>query len=369
VRILVLAHAPSVHTVLWARALSARGHQIRLLSAEPGPPPGPFPVRVVGWPLPIRALRYASARGAVRDELRLYRPDVTVAHFLPNYGFLAALAGARPWMLVCWGSDLLVNARRTPLHRARARWTLRSADLIHVDAEVLARAAMALGASSDRIWTRAWGTDVAALAPAEPWPARRARSEALRILWTRQLEDVYEPETFVRALGSLARRGIAFEATLAGSGPLRSGLDRLARREGIADRLSWTGWVDRSRLVALYRSHHAYVSLSRSDSTSQSLLEAMAAGLVPVVTDIDGNLEWVRHRREGLLVPVGDEEAVAGALAEVARDPEAAERMAASAHAVARERANLADTVDGIERRLEALAGRGASRPRLEPVP
>jgi hypothetical protein len=43
--------------------------------------------------------------------------------------------------------------------------------------------------------------------------------------------------------------------------------------------------------------------------------------------------------------------------------------MAASAHAVARERANLADTVDGIERRLEALAGRSASRPRLEPVP
>ena len=312
----------------------------------------------------MRALRYASARGAVMDELRLFKPDVTVAHFLPNYGFLAALAGARPWMLVCWGSDLLVNARRSPLHRARARWTLRKADLIHVDAAVLARAALELGAPGERIWTRAWGVDTASLAPSASWRERRARSAALRILWTRQLEDLYDPETFVRALGSLARKGVPFEATLAGSGPLRAGLERLARREGIAERLTFTGWIDRARLHSVYASHHAYVSLSRSDSTSQSLLEAMASGLVPVVTDIEGNLEWVGHRREGLLVPVGDEEAVASALAEIARDPEGAERMASRAADVARERATLSETVDGIERHLEALAGRSAPRAR-----
>ena len=155
-----------------------------------------------------------------------------------------------------------------------------------------------------------------------------------------------------------------FEATIAGSGPLRPGLERLARREGIADRLTWAGWVDRPRITALYRSHHAYVSLSRSDSTSQSLLEAMAAGLVPIVTDIDGNLEWVQHRREGLLVPVRDSEAVAAMLAEVARDAASAEAMSERAAGVARERANLADTVDGIERQLLELKERGSSRER-----
>jgi glycosyltransferase involved in cell wall biosynthesis len=230
-----------------------------------------------------------------------------------------------------------------------------------VDASVLARAALELGASRDRIWTRAWGVDVPSLAPSEPWTARRERSPAFRILWTRQLEDLYDPETFVRALGALARREVLFEATIAGSGPLRPGLERLARRERIADRLTWTGWVDRPRITALYRSHHAYVSLSRSDSTSQSLLEAMAAGLVPIVTDIDGNLEWVRHRREGLLVPVGDAEAVAAMLAEVARDAVSAEAMAERAASVVRERANLADTVDGIERQLLELKERGSN--------
>jgi glycosyltransferase involved in cell wall biosynthesis len=83
---------------------------------------------------------------------------------------------------------------------------------------------------------------------------------------------------------------------------------------------------------------------------------------VPVVTDIDGNLEWVRHRREGLLVPTGDEEAVAAALAEVAKDAASAEAMSERSATVARERGNLADTVDLIERQLSELAGAPAAR-------
>jgi glycosyltransferase involved in cell wall biosynthesis len=316
------------------------------------------PTRIVGTPFAVRALRYASARGAVRGEAARFRPDVSVAHFLPNYGFLAALAGLRPWMLVAWGSDLLVNARRSPLHRWRARWTLGRADLVHVDAALLAEAAVALGAPADRVWTRAWGVDVDALAPDASWSERRARSPELRVLWTRQLEPLYDPETFVRALGRLRAMEVPFRATLAGSGPLRAGLERLARREGIEDRVRFTGWIERERLTPLLRAHDAYVSLSRSDSTSQSLLEALAAGLVPVVTDIPGNLEWVRHRREGLLVPREDPDAVACALAEIARGGEPVDAMAARGAALALERARFSDTVRETETRLRALAER-----------
>jgi glycosyltransferase involved in cell wall biosynthesis len=321
---------------------------------------GPVPTRIVGTAFPVGALRYASARGAVRAEARRFRPDVTVAHFLPNYGFLAALAGLHPWMLVAWGSDLLVNARRSPLHKARARWTLRRADLVHVDAALLAEAAIALGAPPERVWTRAWGVDVHALASSEPWSTRRARAPELRVLWTRQLEPLYDPESFVRALGKLRAMAIPFRATLAGSGPLRQGLERLARREGVEDRVRFVGWVERERLTALYRAHDAYVSLSRSDSTSQSLLEALAAGMIPIVTDIPGNLEWVRHRREGLLVPVGDPDAVAAALAEVAEGGAHLDAIAARGSALALEKATFSDTVRETEERLRALSGRTA---------
>jgi len=288
-RILLLAHAPSVHTQRWASALASRGHEIRLLSVEPAPgaalPGEPVGWRGASWPF----LRYAFARAEVRRVLAEWKPHRTVAHFLPNYGFLAALAGASPFALVAWGSDLLLNARRTPLHAARARWVLRRAALVHVDAENLARAARALGAPPERVWTRPWGVDAAGLAPAAPWRERFERAGTLRVLWTRMLEPLYDPATFLRALGRLRRAGVPFQATIAGAGPLRAELEASAEREGVTNALRFVGLVDEARLRALYREHEVYVSMSRSDSTSQSLLEAMAAGLATVASDIPGN--------------------------------------------------------------------------------
>lgn len=365
-RLLLLSHAPVIHTQRWAAALKARGHEVRLLTAESAPGAAD-PGRVVGARFPMNALRYPMARDAVRREARELRPDATIAHFLPNYGFLAALAGLRPLLLVCWGSDLLMNATRTPFHRARARYTLHRSDLVHVDARVLARAAARLGAPEDRIWTRPWGVDADALAPAAAWEERRAGAREARLLWTRQLAPLYDPETFLRALGLLRRRGVAFRATVAGEGPLRASLEALARELEIGALVTFTGWVGEESLRALYRTHEIYVSLSRSDSTSQSLLEAMAAGLVPVVTEIEGNREWVTHREEGLLVPLGDAEAVACAIVEIVDSgrsapaggtPSAPALMAARAREAVVRRARFADTVSETEARLAALVRR-----------
>ena len=348
-RILLLAHGPSVHTRRWARALRDRGHDLRLLTAHPSPAPE-IPERVVGRATPVKALRYLSALPAVREEMRAFRPDVTVAHFLPNYGLLAALSGARAWMVACWGSDLLVNAHRSPFHRARACWVLRRAPLVHVDAGVLAEAAIALGAPPGRVWTRAWGVDTAALAP-----GGRKGAGPTRILWTRQLEPVYDPEPFVRALGALKRRGLPFRASMAGDGPMRARVTAWIAEEDLTRDVTLEGFVTEERLAALYREADVYVSASRSDSTSQSLLEAMAAGLLPIVTDIAGNREWVTHRREGYLVPVGDKDAIACAIAEASREPER-EAMAARARARVLARGTFTDTVDQLEERLRGLA-------------
>jgi len=363
VRILLLSHAPSIHTQRWALALAGRGHEVRLLSVAPAPGAA-FPGESIGWagaPLPF--LRYAAGRAGVRCVLATWKPDVTVAHFLPNYGFLAALTGAHPFVLVAWGSDLLVNARRTPLHAARARWVLGRATLIHVDAENLASAARGLGAPPERVWTRPWGVEVDALAPSVPWRRRLESTGTLRILWNRMLEPLYDPETFLRALASLKRGGQAFRATVAGDGPLRAGLEEAAARLGIAADVHFTGRVDQARMRALYREHEFYVSMSRSDSTSQSLLEAMAAGLYPIVSDIPGNAPWVRgapNSREragdaGHLVPCGDERLLAEAIATVVGDPRAEARIERGMARV-RAEADWAETVALFEARLVALA-------------
>ncbi|HKQ18978.1 MAG TPA: glycosyltransferase, partial [Candidatus Eisenbacteria bacterium] len=68
-RLLLLAHAPVVHTQRWASAFEARGHEVRLLTLDQAPGAG-HPGRVVGVRLPMMALRVVSAVGDVRRELR-----------------------------------------------------------------------------------------------------------------------------------------------------------------------------------------------------------------------------------------------------------------------------------------------------------
>jgi glycosyltransferase involved in cell wall biosynthesis len=63
-----------------------------------------------------------------------------------------------------------------------------------------------------------------------------------------------------------------------------------------------------------------YCSMSRSDGTSLSLLEAMACGLAPVVSDIPANREWIDDGVDGVLVAPGEVETLASALTRVALD-------------------------------------------------
>src|SRR5207247_1013407 len=108
VRIAVLGNADALHTRRWATVLSGRGHVVRVFSLEPPPSAttgtrGAVPdadatldVTVIpSWPVP-RALRYPLARERMARALLEFAPDLVEAHFVPNYGFLAALVGRHP---------------------------------------------------------------------------------------------------------------------------------------------------------------------------------------------------------------------------------------------------------------------------------
>jgi glycosyltransferase involved in cell wall biosynthesis len=74
------------------------------------------------------------------------------------------------------------------------------------------------------------------------------------------------------------------------------------------------GRVPHSELVALFKRASVYVSAVPSDGVSSSLLEAMSAGLLPVVVDNEPNRQWLDGTSTGSLVPQGDADALAAAM-------------------------------------------------------
>lgn len=326
-RLALLADASVVHSLRWAEALGERGFAVRLFSLEIYRAAGTGAAldtrRLPAAQLP-GFLRYPLALPALRRALADFKPDLVDAHFLPNYGLLGAMSGARPLVVNSWGSDLLLA--RGPWRRARVRWVMRRADRIVVDAAVSERAALELGAPRERLWRQPWGVDRAAYpfggAAAERrsrragWPAawRGAADEAaLVVVSTRHLHKVYDMATLIAAWPVIRARHPGARLVLAGEGPERPRLVAQAAALGVAEAVCFAGRLDAGSLASLLAGADLYASTSLSDTTSISLLEAMSAGALPVVSELEANTEWLSAERAEFFAP-GDAAGLARAV-------------------------------------------------------
>lgn len=350
-RIATLANAAVVHTQRWVEYFRGRGHELRLYSLEAGPP------RLHATPLPSAplpgALRYPLAVPRLARELAVFAPDLVDAHYVPNYGFMGALVGRHPLSIAAWGSDLLLAAPRDLLQRARAGFALTRADLVLCDAENLASAARAIGAPHDRVRAMPWGVDRARFRPG------RARARGL-ILSTRMHESVYDHPTMIEGIASVLAAHPEATLVMAGDGSLRPELERLAAARLPARRYRFLGRLSPEALGDWLARAELYVSASRSDSTSQSLLEAMAAGALPVVSDLEGNREWLGKGEGGRLFVPGDAAGLARAAESALADGVWAEAARARNAAVIAARGDWHANLARIEALFVALA---AGRP------
>jgi glycosyltransferase involved in cell wall biosynthesis len=175
-------------------------------------------------------------------------------------------------------------------------------------------------------------------------------------------EPIYDLTLVIEGCARLFETHAGAHVVFAGDGSLRGELEQRAAARLPAGRYRFVGRVGTTELAAWLARAEVYVSASHSDSTSQSLLEAMAAGAVPVVSDIAGNREWVRDGDSARLFPVGDAGSLARELAHVLDDPAWAEAARARAAAIIAERGDWHTNLARIERLLLAVAaGRGGA--------
>jgi glycosyltransferase involved in cell wall biosynthesis len=151
----------------------------------------------------------------------------------------------------------------------------------------------------------------------------------------RMNDRVKNQEGFLRAAAKVAAHHVSAEFVLAGDGPLRSGLERLTRDLAIQDRVLFLG--DRRDVGAVLSSLDIAVIPSHSESLSNSLLEAMAAGKAVVATDAGGTPEVVHHGSTGLLVRRNDVDALAAGIEQFLLNPELRHRCGLDAGRLALE--------------------------------
>ena len=133
-----------------------------------------------------------------------------------------------------------------------------------------------------------------------------------------------------------------------GDGSERHRLERMVVDRELQHRVRLLGW--RNDITALHSLFTIFTMSSKSEGTSLSLLEAMSAGLCPIVTDVGGNADVLGDRLAHRLVPPQNPRALAAAWRETIRNPERRASDAKRARARVTSEFGLLQTIRSYEK-------------------
>ena len=164
-----------------------------------------------------------------------------------------------------------------------------------------------------------------------------------------RLVPIKDHPTLFRAMALLEDGKIPPHLVVVCDGELREKLRRLACDLYLASRIHFLGW--RGDLETILSELDVVICSSRNEGTPVALIEAMAAGVPVLSTDVGGVGDVVTHGETGWLVSPGDPAVLAEAIRHLLAEPALRARLAMAGRAVALERHG----VEGLIRRTEAL--------------
>lgn len=303
----------SPHLLKWARALSAEGGAVfdgfelwaassRGFAADFDALVPPSRRLALGTRPVFEGGNVALLRQLPRFArwLKQVQPAWVHAHYLTSHGTLAWLAqrlfGVRaPLVGSAWGSDILQAPERSAALRALTRRVLAACALTTSDSRHMAERMRALGARE--VMTFPFGLE--SMPPAAE--AKRGRL----FFANRGLEALYAPDRVLAVFAAIHARWPDAQLVVANDGALREALERRAQALGLADAVRFTGRLDADAQALWYGRAQWYLSLPTSDSVSVSVLEAMAHGCIPLLSDLPANRELVENGRNGLVLADG----------------------------------------------------------------
>ncbi len=255
----------------------------------------------------------------------------------------------KPYLLALHGGNLPLFARRWP---RRVRRLLGSAAIVTSPSDYL------------RVELEEFRSDIQ-LVPngieLEAYPFRPRRDLNARLVWLRAFHEIYNPTLAVRVAATLCRRFPAISLTMIGPDKKDGSLAR-ARHEASALAppavVAFEGSIPKTDVPTWLGRGDVFLNTTNVDNQPTTVLEAMACGLCVVSTKVGGLAHMLSDETNALLVPPGDLEGMAQAVAKLLTSPALAERLSRAGRAVA-ERHDWSRVLPQWEALLEDAATRG----------
>ena len=293
------------------------------------------------WLKHVRKLPALYYRGELQGLMKIFRRrEADLMHIYFGHTGVHLLPFIQGWKKPCvvsfHGADVMPREHQ-PEYEAQLRELLKTVPLVLARSASLRERLVALGCPEAKIRLNRTGIPLGEFPfferefPGVETGAQWRFVQACRLIPKKGLR------TALRAFALFRARFPQARFTVAGDGPMKTEIEKLANELGIADAVEMRGFLAQKELRELYRSAHIFLHPSEltadqnQEGVPNSMLEAMSTGL-PVLATLHGGIpEAVTHRETGLLVPERDHEALFRAMCEMAASPDMLRAMSRAA--------------------------------------
>ena len=359
-RICFLGPASNVHIIKWCGWFSSHGHEVHVISFIPGEI-SDAKVHLIDIGVDVKGsdagkLKYLLTGGKIRKLVREIQPDIVNVHYASSYGAAAAMSGLKGYVLSVWGSDVYDFPKKSPLHKALLKYSLRRAGYLFSTSRAMAEETSKY--TSKRFEITPFGVDMELFSPDK----RTREDDSTFVVGTvKSLSDKYGIRYLLEAVAAVKKKGeIPIRLRIAGKGPQEEEYRRLAERFGISDITDWLGFISQAEAATEWANMDIAVipSALESESFGVAAVEAQACGTAVIISDIPGLMEATKPGLTSKVVPREDAAAIAAAITILYRDKALREKMGAEGSRFVRANYELDQCFLNIEKLFNEIKDR-----------
>lgn len=221
--------------------------------------------------------------------IRLIKPKYVNAHYATSYGFIAAIISCFlkfKLIISTWGTDILVTPYKNVAYKTITRFTLNKANIVTSDSDFMSYHIAKLSIRSvDQILTFPMGIEKNEI------PKEVVNKSKKTFLSLRTLNENSNVDIIIQAFSIMTKECPDVELVIAHKGSEEAKLKELSKGLNIR----FVGFLNREELIQIMSEAKFYLSIPTSDSISVSLIETMAYGCIPILSNIAANREVINN--------------------------------------------------------------------------
>ena len=338
-KVCYLADARSVHTQRWIKYFAERGHEIHIITFEPYQfNEKNITVHTIKKGRYIPFFNLFRQILQIRNLIKKINPDIVHGHYATSYGKFLPFIGNYPKILSVWGSDVLIAPQKSFLTRQVLGFTLRRVDVITTTAEFMGEYLQKkFGVSNEKIIRIPWGTNLNIFyrdykKEIETLEKNlRIKKGSTIVISNRHMTPKYNIQSIIEAASHVLKmypniififiRGYGFPE-------FEDKMKLKAKKLGIINNIRFISKVITPHEMAIYLNMaDMFVSIPKTDQFGSSVIEGMACGTIPIVSNIEVYRQYLKDGENSFLVDPENPKEISKNIAYYIEHPELKEKF------------------------------------------